>query len=263
MGNLPGTCARSLFYPDWEGDNEGCINDGNEPAYMTDNALNYMFSLVVDCCKEHYQWNYHACTLAASTLNRDMYFPDWDSTDNVCKTGGGQPPYMNNSPDIWMHDTLAECCSANYAWNYATCIGSAPTPTATTPAATTPTATTPSATPALYYPDWLSNDYGCSNDNGQPSYMTNSPSFWMHSTLEACCNKNYSWNYDACMGTASSGTPTPGTNKYYLSWTADTCVQDCNGASPCGGRADSWDPLYSTLKTCCQEANWWNDDCKS
>jgi len=175
---------------------------------------------------------------------------------------------MNNSPDIWMHDTLAECCSSNYGWNYATCIGTAPTPTATTP----------TATPGLYYPDWLETDHVCRNDNGQPSYMTGNPSLWMHSTLAACCTTNYSWNYDVCVattssgtstsgtstsGTSTAGTSTAGTNKYYMSWTANTCVQSCVGASPCGGLAANWDILYTTLKTCCEERNWWNDDCLS
>ena len=33
MGLLPGECARELYYPDWNGSNEKCIADGNEPQY--------------------------------------------------------------------------------------------------------------------------------------------------------------------------------------------------------------------------------------
>ena len=75
MGNLPVLCAHALWYPDWKGDDEGCINDGNEPTYMTDNAVNFMFSQMADCCEEHYQWNYLACTNAAATLNAGLYYP--------------------------------------------------------------------------------------------------------------------------------------------------------------------------------------------
>jgi len=39
MGDLDNTCARALWYPDWEGTNSGCKRDGNEPLYMTENAV--------------------------------------------------------------------------------------------------------------------------------------------------------------------------------------------------------------------------------
>lgn len=58
MGELPGICSRALYYPDFEGTNTGCVNDGNEPTYMRNTPVNYLFSQLADCCAEHYQWNY-------------------------------------------------------------------------------------------------------------------------------------------------------------------------------------------------------------
>ena len=46
------------------------------------------------------------------TQNSNLYYPDWDA--KVCKTDGGHPPYMNNAPEVWMHETLEACCSINY-----------------------------------------------------------------------------------------------------------------------------------------------------
>lgn len=92
---------------------------------------------------------------------------------------------MNSAPDIWMFDTLVECCTVNFGWNYAECIGSEPGG-----------APTPTTTPGLYYPDWLGDEKICKNDNGQPVYMTNNPSLWMFDTLDECCSEHFSWNYN-------------------------------------------------------------------
>lgn len=185
-----GICARALFYPDWGGADEGCLDDGNEPPYMTDNAMYYMFSQLADCCQEHYGWNYDTCIGASSNVNNGQYYPDFSNTDHVCRNDGAQPPYMNNSPSHWMHDTLAECCNTNYLWNYNNCIGS--------PGATSTSGST--STSGLYYPDWLGSDNVCSNDGGQPPYMTQNPDAWMHTTLKSCCQTNFGWNYDNCIG---------------------------------------------------------------
>jgi len=90
----------------------------------------------------------------------------------------------------------------------------------------------------------------------------------MFETLDACCEKYYSWTYITCMSAGSSTTPVnvTGTGKYYVSWTTHPfkCVQDCVGPTPytCGGLAQSWNlPLYDTLKACCSGSNWWNAQC--
>jgi len=250
VGNLPGSCARSLFYPDWEGSNDGCIDDGNEPRYITDNAMYHMFTKLKDCCEMHYQWNYFSCVGKKGVQNAELFYPDWDKKQ-ICVDGGGQPTYMNNDPDDWMHATLVECCSAYFSWEYNTCVASGPT-------------TTPGTLPGAgkYYPDWSNNNNVCSNDGAQPAYMTNNQDLWMYDELEACCNERYPWNYNVCVASALSGS-TPafsGSNKYYMSWAEKKCVQDCTGTG-CGGLASKWDILYDDLMTCCQERNWWNKDC--
>jgi len=92
-GNLPGICARSLFYPDWEGKNEGCIDDGNEPRYVRESAMYYMFAKLEDCCETHYKYNYYTCLGKKSTQNAQLFYPDWKGTKDICKDGGGQEPY--------------------------------------------------------------------------------------------------------------------------------------------------------------------------
>merc|ERR1711935_1087694 len=148
------------------------------------------FMELTDCCDQYYKWDYNGCTKATALQNVGLYYPDFGGSKDICVTGGGQPTYMNNSPSIWMHETLKECCTTNYNYNLKECIESGSTGTAT---ATAPTA------PGLYYPDWLGTSMTCRNDNGQPSYMTNNPTMWMHTTAAACCEKNFSWDEDACL----------------------------------------------------------------
>ena len=144
IGSAPGMCARALFYPDWHGSDEGCVDDGNEPTYMTDNAMFYIFSQLEDCCNDNYASTFDTCMgSAASSKNNGLYYPDFDSTDHVCRNNGKQPGYMNNSPTHWMHTTLAACCTTNYNWNYDNCIGSDPS---------SATSTVASPTGGLYYP---------------------------------------------------------------------------------------------------------------
>jgi len=90
MGLLPGICARALFYPDWEGSNTACIDDGNEPSYMTANPVGYLFSHKTDCCERHYSHNYEDCVGTSASAYSNLYYPDWE-TDHTCKTGGTQP----------------------------------------------------------------------------------------------------------------------------------------------------------------------------
>ena len=60
----------------------------------------------------------------------------------------------------------------------------------------------------------------------------------------------------------SQSNTTPVVAKFYKSWVHKTCVQDCDGAWPCGGQAQSWDYVYDTLNKCCDETDWYNDNCK-
>jgi len=182
VGNLPGICARALFYPDWEGANQGCIDDGNEPDYMRDNAMGLLYVHLAECCEQHYSWNSQVCLDAPATLNSNLYFPDWEG-DDTCKNGGGQPDYMNNSPTLWMHDSLAACCKANYRHAYEECVGSDATSGSSTLA----------TLPGLWYPDWGQNsNHVCKNDNNEEEHMTNNPGLWMFSSQLECCKEHFS-----------------------------------------------------------------------
>lgn len=239
MGNLPGDCARSLFYPDWSGTNEGCIDDGNQPAYMTDNAVNYLFSQLEDCCMEHYQWMYNDCVGKASTATSGLYYPDFSDPKNICKNDGAQPQYMNNSPSVWMHDTLkGECCSP--VWN-GTKIG----------------VVRRQLKSFFFVPNLRMLQYELSVSPATAHQVVYIATRQV-TAHKYCPTVWYRWNYSNCLGSTASATSTStGTGMYFMSWAAGKCVLD-GGPE---GDAQNWDILYSTRKTCCAERNWWNNKC--
>lgn len=234
MGMLDDTCVRALWYPDWEGDNTKCVRDGNEPLYMTENKIVYLFSTKADCCQEHYSWNYEECVGSAASNSGQKYYPDWLG-DDTCKNDGAAPTYMVKNPNMWLQDTLSDCCTKNYGWKMRECMKG-------------------SSSSGLYYPDWEGSNNGCINDGKEPNYMAAKPDRWMHSTLATCCEKYYSYDLATCNGSSGSS----GSRKWFMDWASMKCVQDCEGASPCVGLANSWDLKYDTKSECCKERMWWD-----
>ena len=183
LHGAPRQCLRpGLWYPDWEGSNEGCVKDGNEPPYMRNAALYYLFTQKSECCAEHYGWNYQEClgSRSGGSEYKSWYYPDWDSQKHICKSGGGQPEYMSNNAATWMYKSLTECCNAYYGWNLAECLASGPGG-----------GTDVSPANGRWYPDWGGGSHVCLNDSKQPNYMTENYAAWMYDTQEKCCARYY------------------------------------------------------------------------
>jgi hypothetical protein len=73
---------------------------------------------------------------------------------------------------------------------------------------------------------------------------------WFYETLQDCFEIHYGWNLNECMGKAATGS-----NKYYVDWTAATCVKDCSTGADCEGLAESWEVVgsFSTKEECCHQ----------
>ena len=154
---------------------------------------------------------------------------------------GKEPYYMLSNAKHFLSDSIEECCKKFYGWNYFACAG-----------------TKPELTNGDYYPDWSgSSTATCLNDNKMPTYMLNNQAWYLATTLEKCCKTHFSWNVNKCLGTTAAGS-----NNWYVNYDSSTCVQDCNGASPCGGVADSWVELYSSKAQCCKEKLFWVSKCR-
>lgn len=113
MGSLDQTCVRALWYPDWEGTNTGCTRDGDEPLYMTQNPVSYLFSTKADCCNEFYYWDLETCLGGSAASSGNKYYADWVG-DDTCKNDGRAPQYMVLNPTVWLYDTLSKCCECTF-----------------------------------------------------------------------------------------------------------------------------------------------------
>ena len=166
---------------------------------------------------------------------------------NIVVTGQ-EPYYMLSNAQYFLFNTREECCKKFFDWNYYGCTGTKP------------------QSSGKFYPDWdwtktSSSPNTCLNDGKEPLYMLNSPTWYLSSTLEECCEKHFSWDIQNCMGTDATGT-----GKWYVKYDAETCVQDCTtGASNpnCGGVVETWQGLFSSKADCCDETMWYNNKCIS
>jgi len=149
---------------------------------------------------------------------------------------------MTLDASIWMLATLNECCVRYFGWMVNKCMGTSGT-----------------ALSGLWFPDWEGSDDTCKNDGSEPEYMALNPESWMHSSKEDCCEANFGWMLNECLGSSANAT-----DKWFMDWTLFKCKKDCDvGTGPsCGGRANSWDGLFDTRSACCAEKAAWNPtDC--
>ena len=95
-----------LYYPDWSPGGTGCVNDGNEPAYMSANPSWYLYSTLDDCCTTYFGWNYDGCMgNVRGTCVKALFYPDWEGTNEGCVDDGNEPPYMRDN-----YVYYSECC---------------------------------------------------------------------------------------------------------------------------------------------------------
>ena len=77
----------------------------------------------------------------------------------------------------------------------------------------------------------------------------------LYDSLDDCCKTNVSWDVDSCKY-GSQGTDAPGSGDYYIDWSIEQCVQDCNTeatGSQCKGIAKSWQTTFGSEETCCKQ----------
>ncbi|KAL7465342.1 hypothetical protein ACHAXS_005670 [Conticribra weissflogii] len=265
-GKIPTFVVKSimpmLYYPDWTGGSNGCIADGNEEAYMRLNPEGfYLFDTLEDCCSRHFSWDYNNCaainTASLGTNGEALYYPDWGGVNKSCKNDGRQPSYMSNDPSVWMYKDLKLCCKARYSWNLNECMGTSE------PASTTGS--------KMWYPDW--KGYVCVQDCVGAAPCGGLAENWdpLYNTVESCCNTKLNWVTECVSKSGGTITATSGgttvaatsttSKKWYVDYDSNSCKQDCVGAAPCGGAAESWEDLYPSVSTCCKGKLWWVTNC--
>lgn len=97
----------------------------------------------------------------------------------------------------------------------------------------------------FWYPDWSSDSIACLNDGKEDDYMKASPSGYLFTSFEECCQNHFSWSATTCRRNSA------GPRKWYPDF--DPSVIGCKG--------DGLEPLYmkrytdylfNTERECCE-----------
>jgi hypothetical protein len=101
----------TMYYPDWDGSNNGCIADGNAPDYMVANPSHWMFESLSECCERFYSWDLSRCDPSGSSTS-NLWCMSWDS--NSCVQGCNSWDYT--------YETQVECCDQSMWWDKTGCL---------------------------------------------------------------------------------------------------------------------------------------------
>ena len=99
---------------------------------------------------------------------------------------------------------------------------------------------------------WADKSGRCYQDSVNP---TEDLSAELYDSIEDCCAGGVSWLSPAkCLAASEVDVSGLGSNSFYIQ--NEKCVQDCEGAAPCGGLAERWDTKFDSRDECCAELPW-------
>ena len=100
---------------------------------------------------------------------------------------------------------------------------------------------------------WADQTEGrCYQDSVTP---TEDLSAQLHDTIEDCCAIGLSWLSPVkCLAASGMDVSSLGSSSFFIK--EEKCVQDCEGAAPCGGFAEKWDTMFSNQDECCDQLPW-------
>ncbi|KAL3778805.1 hypothetical protein ACHAWO_012144 [Cyclotella atomus] len=280
-----GGVGTGKFYPDWENDSGTCLEDGNEPEYMANDetmwlsdSLRRMLSTILSgsglwyvdplsnkCVTDCEEGNGETCGGLANVFSDRLYsdprscceselhwrfveFCEAESFVSSCYGGTGLY-YRGDSAGsevVTQHVAVLSkklgwcymiqqkaCCSSEYSWiDTELCA-----------------ARTTLASHGKY---WADKSGKCYQDSVVP---TTDLSVELYDSIEDCCSFGVPWLSErACLSASGIDMTGSGSNLYYIQ--KEKCVQDCEGAAPCGGLAEKWNTIYDTEAKCCAQIPW-------
>lgn len=106
----------ALYYPDWEGDNKSCKNDGKQPTYMSNNVNAWMYEDLESCCRASYMYNLNACLGSGEFSGSKKWFVDSEQLKCVQDCNGPSP--CGGLSDGWetTYSTPEACCEKTLWW---------------------------------------------------------------------------------------------------------------------------------------------------
>ena len=166
------------------------------------------------------------------------FYPDWEGGTNTCLNDGNNPYYMEQGS--YLKTTLEECCDYYYAWN---------------PSCIEDGGGTPPSGSLKWYVDYQNQKclQDCPADGATCGGLA-TPWDTLYADEAACCAaKLSSLAAGLCQANSLANGTYAGTNKWYVDYQKNKCVQDCaTSTAGCGGIIeDSATSLYASAAACC------------
>jgi hypothetical protein len=202
-----------------------------------------------ECCDKYFGYAYNECMgISAVAVG---WYPAWAHSDNEakCLNDNHVPNYMRQDEGTWILDDVASCCERYYDYSFDECI----------------TASGGSSIAPVYkfYPAWAINEYDakCINGTDAPGYMKKSPNLWLFDDASSCCKRYYEYAGSQCLVDSGGTSSSVATNKWYVDYSNDVCVKDCDDSNDaqCGGLAELWQrsEMFVDSDSCCKKKLHW------
>ena len=114
-----GGSGTGRFYPDWEGNTGTCLEDGNEPQYMTDIPTMWLFDSLEECCLRFYSWDSNSC-LNVET-GSGMWYADQLSQKCVSDCPEANGELCGGLANVYSDRLFADprsCCESQLQWRF-------------------------------------------------------------------------------------------------------------------------------------------------
>lgn len=240
------------YYPAWDGTTK-CLNDADVPDYMRNNPDEWVYDDLDSCCERYYSYDYNECVVNgggdAAALATNKWYVNYidqkcekDCDKSVDATCGGPAKSWKS-----LFDTADGCCESNLSW-VATSVCQALS------MGVTPTGSN------KWYVNWKNEKCMQDCDVGDTcgGHVTDAH-VELYDSVGSCCSTRLGWVASEKCEADSTNTEisSAGSGDWYVNHQLNRCVQDCEGASPCGGFAKNWDETFGSSSACCVQKMWW------
>ena len=131
MGTTLSSAGSGKYFPDWAGDNKGCLQDmgsNRAPNYMHGSST-FLTDTLESCCDLHYSWNKNKCMGTSARDGSEKFYVLWKggaNNNDVCvkncvEDAGTNCGGLADSWDI-LYVSQAECCSERVPHEYKECM---------------------------------------------------------------------------------------------------------------------------------------------
>ena len=103
------------FYPDWDYGSGTCLEDGNEPTHMANDA-SWVLGSLEECCDRYYWWDTNGCMKASGS---GLWYAD--VLNEVCVTdckSGGLCGGLADVSSKKLYPDPRSCCESELAWRF-------------------------------------------------------------------------------------------------------------------------------------------------